>query len=284
MRRFVLPLVVLACAAGLLRGQAYEIKVKAYPAKGQSVKHTDTSKQVTHVKVTDGDGKVIQDKKEVADVKQVYVETSVTESVKGRPSKFTRKYEKSATTKDGETKADAYEGETIAFELGKGGKYVAKAEGKKELSEEDKKKLEEDLNREGRATDPMQELMPDKAVKVGDSWEIAGKKLAAFIGGKDVTADKSKGKGKLVKVYKKGEQQWGTIEVSADIAMTIEKAPTKTGFTMTLEVAIDGSSSAGKAKAKMTLTQDREVEQNCMKFKVSIKSEISGDIDRVEVK
>jgi len=283
MRRSVLAFAVLACAAGSLQAQTYEIKVRPYPAKGQSVKHTDTSKQVTTVKVTDGDGKVIEDNKEVVDVKQVYVEKSLTDSVKGRPSKFTRKYEKSSTTKGDETKADAYEGQTLAFEMDKDGKYAARGEGKFELGAEDKKKLEEDLNRDGRAADPMQELMPDKAVKVGDSWTIGGKKLAAFLG-KGVDADKSKGKGKLVKVYKKGEQQWGTIEVSADVGMEIEKMPAKTDLTMTLDVAIDGSSSAGKAKAKMILTQNRDVEQNGKKFKVAIRSEIGGEIDRVEVK
>jgi hypothetical protein len=284
MRRFVLAFAVLACPAGLLHGQTYEIKVRPYPGKGQSVKHTDVSKQVSTRKVTDGDGKVVQDVKEVVDVKQVYVEKSLTDSVKGRPSKFTRKYEKSTTTKDGETSSDAFEGETVAFEMDKEGKYTAKAEGKKALSDEDKKKLEDDLNRDGRAADPMQELLPDKAVKVGDSWQISGKKLSSFIGGKSVNADKSKGTGKLVKAYKKGEQQWGTIEISAEITMEVDKVPSKTDFTMTLDVAIDGSSSAGKAKAKMVLTQNRDVEQNGKKFNVADRSEISGDIDRVEVK
>jgi hypothetical protein len=284
MRQIVVALAALACAAGSLSAQEYEIKVKAYPAKGKSIKHSETSDQLTTVKVTLGD-KVVQDKKETAKQNQVYVETSVTESdKKGRPSKFTRKFEKSSTTKDGDATTDGYEGETVVFEMNKDGKYSAQIQGDKKLSKEDATKLEGDLNREGRAADPIQELLPAKAVKVDGTWEISGKKLAGFLGDKGVDASKSKGKGKLVKVYKKGEQQWGTMEFTADFAMEIEKAPAKMTMTMTLDVAIDGSSAAGKMKAKLLLTQDREVEENCMKYKVAIRSEIAGDIDRVEAK
>jgi hypothetical protein len=283
MRRFVLAFAVLACAGGSLRAQTYEIKVRPFPAKGQSVKHTDTSKQVTTHKVTDADGKVVRDDKEVSDVKLVYVEKTLTESAKGRASKFTRKYEKSSTTRDDKTRSDAYEGETVVFELNKEGKYVARAEGKNALGDEDRKNLEEDLNRDGRAADPLQALLPDKAVKVGDSWEITGKKLASFWG-KGADAAKSRGKGKLVKVYKKGEKQWGTIEVSAEIALEADKMPAKADLTMTLDVAIDGSSSAGKLKAKLVITQNRDVEEKGKKYKVADRKEVGGEIDRVEVK
>jgi hypothetical protein len=282
--RIVLALVSLAAAAGLAQAQAYTIKVKPNPDQGQAVRHSETTRQATTLKVTDEDGKVVQDRKEKSDKTDVHVETIVTAGDRGRASKFTRKYEKAAASTDGKARAENYEGETLVFELNKDGKYVAKAEGKKELSKEDADKLEDGVNRDGRVANPMAELMPGKPVKVGETWEIGGKQLASCLGRKGVDMEKSKGKGKLIRAYKKGDQQWGTVEITADLAMTLSGVPTKGDYAMTLDVAIDGSSSAGKAKVKVTITQDREAEKDNKKYKVAARTEITGEIDRVDVK
>src|SRR5262249_11630865 len=146
MRRFLFAVSCLAFA-GLAHAQTYEIKIKQFPDKGQSVKHAETSKQVILVKATDEDGKVVRDTKEVVESKEVYVETALTASDKGRPSKFTRKYEKASKSKDGgDASSEAHEGQTVVFELNKDGKYVARGEGKFELDKKDAAKLESDLN------------------------------------------------------------------------------------------------------------------------------------------
>jgi hypothetical protein len=281
--RSVLALLCLACASGLLRAQTYQIKLADYPAKGKAVKYAETTKTTTTTKLTDGGGKVLKDDKEVSVEKVNYVETSLTDlDKKGRPAKFTRKYETSSKAKDGgKAKSDAYEGETILFEANKEGKYVAKSEGKQELSKKDAAKLVKSLNERDSST---RDLMPTTAVKVGETWAIDGKKLVAVLGDESVDAKKSGGKGKLVKAYKKGDQQWGTIELTAEITMTVEKTPAKATITLKLDTAIDGSSSAGKMQAKMTFVLDQEIEEKCMKFKISVKSESVGDIERTDVK
>src|SRR5262249_39607820 len=156
------------------------------------------------------------------------------------------------------------------FELNKDGKYVARGEGKFELDKKDAAKLESDLNRDGRASDPFQELMTDKAVKVGQTWDVSGKKVAAFIGDKGIDTDKSKGKGKLVKANKKGDAQWGTIEVTADVDLKIENVPSKATLSITLDAPIDGSGATGKLEAKITLNQKRQVEENGKKYDVTV--------------
>jgi hypothetical protein len=284
MRRFVYAVLCLAVTAGVVRAQTYEIKVRQYPAKGQSVKHAETSKQVTLVKVTDEDGKVVQDKKETTDSKTVYVEAALSASDKaGRVAKFSRKYDKATKAIDGgDAKAEAYQGKAILFEKNKEGKYVATGQDKFELGEADAARLLGDLNREARADEPFQQLVADKAVKVGDTWEISGKKLLAFLGDKSVDTEKSKGKGKLVKAYKKG--QWGVIEISGDLDLKLENVPSKAEMSLTLEGPIDGSAATGKLEAKVVLTQNRKVEQDCKKYEVAIKSTINTQIDRTAVK
>jgi hypothetical protein len=281
MRRFVLAFAFLALA-GVLHADSYKLKVQSYPSKGQTVKHTDISKSVTNIKVTDNDDKELQTKKQQATTEKVYLETTITPSDKGRPSKFTRKYEKARTTGD-EDKTESYEGETIVFEQNKDGKYEAKPAGKKKIPEDDLKKLAAEVNRDTRTANPAAELLPDKEVKVGDSWDIAGKKIKAFLGDNSVNVEKSKGKGKLTKAYKKEGQQWGVLEFTMDIDSKIQNEPTRTELKMTLDVAIDGSSPGGKATATVKLAQDRSGEQCGVKFKVIIRSEIKGTIDRVVV-
>jgi hypothetical protein len=92
-----------------------------------------------------------------------------------------------------------------------------------------------------------------------------------------------KAQGKLLKAYKKGGQQWGTIEVTA--AGPVQKLgplaldmPIELQFKATLETAIDGSSTAGQFKATMSLKGRSEFTQNGMTFTLDIA--IVGDMRR----
>src|SRR5207248_2087216 len=83
-----------------------------------------------NIKLTKDD-KELQNKKQSANIDKIYLETSLTDSAKGRPAKFQRKYTKAVTKAMGEEKEESYQGETIIFELNKKGKYEVKPAGEK---------------------------------------------------------------------------------------------------------------------------------------------------------
>jgi hypothetical protein len=53
---------------------------------------------------------------------------------------------------------------------------------------------------------------------------------------------------------------------------------------MTLDQALDGSTSAGKASFTVTISGKQQVEQNCTKFTIDLSVKGVGTIDRVDVK
>src|SRR5947209_13832178 len=179
-----------------------------------------------------------------------------------RATKFTRTYSKAVKSEDdGDAGKPSYVGKTVTFER-KGDKVEATGEG---VDEKDLRELAKEAHNE------LQEpsLAPKQEVPVGGTWKLDKQALTALAGqlreGMDL--DSLKAQAKLLKVYPKDGQQWGTIEL--DVSAAIKKfgplALAKTlpfKMKMTLDTAIDGSSTANQLKGTIAVKGASDLEQN----------------------
>jgi hypothetical protein len=271
-----LAAVALTAAA---RAQDYTIKLKRGPDPGKSVVVKSSDEKDATVKITDADGKAVQDQKQSEKTDEVYTETVLEQGDKS-PKKYKRAYEKATRTRDGKAEARSYEGRTVLFEE-KDGKYTVTAEGDKPLSKEDLQELTKKAN----DADPARQdiFLPKKPVKVGDSWKVEGADLAkayAKTGG-ELDAEHSGADGKLTKVYKDGDRQFGVITLTLKMApkpppgVTFEKPPV-VEMTVTLDTAIDGSSTKGTMTMTGNSATKATVEQMGKKFTIDNTFKMSG--------
>lgn len=285
MRWYSLGLVLLI-AAPVAAQETFTIKIKDNPDQGKMVSSTETEKNSGTIKVLDTEGNVLDTQKQDETEEKVYTVT-VLEKGEKAPKKYSQKFEKATKTVNGETRTLTYEGATIIYEK-KGDKYEVSVEGKKEVSEEDLAELKKSANDR---SDKIEEvLLPRNAVKVGDKWTIDTKELAkSFQSVGTLDPEKSKGEAVLKRVYKKGESQCGLIEVTLNLVLPgIEKlkfdTPATMNLTLTLDTAIDGSSTAGTMTMTGKMAGKASVTQMGMKFVVDMDMNLSGREERGEQK
>jgi len=264
-----------ALLAGSAHAQNYTIKINGYAPVGKSATVTVAGTTRSTFRISSG-GMVLKEDKKIEVDDKLYTEM-VLEAGAGKPNKFQKTFARAARGKEGELTPLSYEGKTILFER-KDGKYVvtAKEDGvpAKDL---------DDFARNANRPSMTDAIIPKNAVKVGDAWAL-GKEAAAMLGaqaGDGIDVANFKGQGKLLKVYQKGAQQWGTIEVT--LSVPVKKLgplaldqPIPMQFTSTLDTAIDGSTNAGVMKGKMTLKGRTEFTQNDMTFVLDVS--VEGDM------
>jgi len=270
---------VLTLVVGARAEDSYTIKLKHAPDVGKTVTVTDTDTRTALSKATDSDGNVLGDgKKHTFKTQEVYTET-VLEKGDKTPNKYKRTYEKATRTMDDKTEARSYEGRTLIFEK-KGDKYTVTAEGDKPVNENDLKELTAKANENTSVQDEV--FLPTKAIKVGDTWKIDGKKLAdVFPGGsKALDPEKSSGEGKLTKVYEKDGHKFGVMTLTFKMALNIpmiefEKTPIME-MKLNLDTAIDGSSTAGVVTSMGNMATKGTVNANGKKLTIEIEQDLSG--------
>ncbi len=179
-----------------------------------------------------------------------------------KATKLTRAYTVAEEAEDGKKKTQAYAGKTVLIEM-KGAKYAFFVDGR-ELDEDDTEDLDREFNEKDDIPLDNADLMPDKPVKVNETWTVSAKKVAeAFDAGGplSIDPDNTKVTGKLVKVYEKGGKRFGVMELTMVLAVKelrldedtfTMKAGSKVTATMTLDACIDGSSHAGTEKGSLT--------------------------------
>jgi hypothetical protein len=277
-------LAALALTAGARADDdTYTIKLKHGPEVGKSVTVTDTDTKTQSNKVSDSDGKVIDDgKKHTEKQDEVYTETVLARGDKDA-TKYKRTYEKATRTHDGKTEERSYQGRTVLFEK-KGDKFTVTAEGDKPLSKEDL----DDLTRKANDADTSRDeiFLPGKPVKVGDTWTVKGEDLVKTLGkGGNLDPKNSSAEGKLVKVYKKDNHQFGVIEMTLKLApaatpgIKYEKTPV-VEMKITLDTAIDGSTASGVMSMTGSMAAKGTAEAAGKTFTVDTSIEMSGKQDR----
>jgi hypothetical protein len=263
-------IVVLPLAAPQTRAQNYHITIKEYADVGKSSKVTEQATTRSAFSVALGD-KVLKEEKKVEVVEQQYSE-KVVKAGAAMPDKFTQSYTKAVKGSEGMPVELSYAGKTIVFER-KGGAYVVTAE--EGVNAQDIEQFTKRANR----PEQLKALLPKTAVKAGDSWTV-GKEVLAFLGTDSgaalgVDVNQLKARGKLVKAYKKGNEQWGTVELDFIVPMAklgplALDTPIDIKFKMTLDTAIDGSSTAGEGRGTSTLKGASTFTQNGMTFRINL--------------
>src|SRR4051794_22125879 len=192
----------LSCSVGWAADdETYEIKITKFTPKGTAMKANDKTVITQLIKVTDENGNVVQNKKVEKTQYRAFVEKTLAVGEGGKRVKYSRNYTK-AKDVDDETENKPYHGRTILFERDDD-TWKLRAEGKPELEADDLKELSDQTNKAAKRSDKA--LYPKKAVKVGGTWKLDGKEVAAFFEELKIEEKTFEGEGKLVKAYKKGK-------------------------------------------------------------------------------
>src|SRR5262245_43619246 len=187
----------------------YTITPTHFPAKSKSLECAVSTTAVTTTKVIGGDGNVLREQKDNWSSERAYVEKTLDVDGKAKTrKKYSRAYEKATDLEGGQAEDKPFSGRTILFEKSDDNWKVS-AEGKPALNDDDLKELADAARMEAQSIDF---IYPKKAVKVGEKWKQAAKDVAKYFVEFAMDPDTVKAEGKLVKVYKKGKQQWATIE------------------------------------------------------------------------
>jgi hypothetical protein len=256
-----------ATAAGQ---EAVEIKMQT-PRVGDRIKVTIAEKGESKPVVSAGGNEMAKNETKAKNF--VYVdEVLAVEKGASKPAKLTRTYEKAEEIIDGNSKTLSVEGKTVTIEM-KVGKYSYTVDGKP-VGADVAKMLDGEFNKKDK--DEAHDLMfPKKAVKPGESWKVDAEKLAKGLGdgGLKLDATKIEAGGKLVRVYKDGDAQFGVIEikVTAPITDLAGKAPIKVkSGSMAVTTSGDGCIDGTTAKGKTTTVMEFKIDGGGPEFTLSI--------------
>lgn len=281
----MLPRVLCSLAALALavsaQAQTYTLKIKSYPDEGKVIETKEVDKITSSTTATDEAGKVLQDRKEGM-TKEIAATMKVLKAGDPKPAKYVREFSRAVVITGEKEQKLPYSGRTINYEK-KDDKYALTAEGDPKLGDRELAELIAKANQT--ADDVEKVLLPEKAVAEGDTWQVDPKKVVKALGdGGEPIMDKVKATGKLTKVYKKGDQQWGVIEVPIEIPFkSLKQAPNVKvneallKLTMTLDVPIDGSSTEGSLKASGQMTIKGEIDAGGMKVSINNVTEMNHE-------
>jgi len=258
----------------------YTIKAPSVLPKDKTIKVTEKTTRKEAVKF--GDNDITKQKK----VTFVYTEKTLDADEKeGTRKKFSRTYEEAKEVEGDESSKLPYHGRTI---------IATKSDGNWELSPDDKKDLDTDdlevkeLAERIKQSEKRQDaLYPKKPVAVGGKWTMDSKEVAKLLSGPlvKVDPDSIKGEGKLVKVYKKGDKQWCTLEYTVTFEASIQLFKGIKGeVKATADQPLDGTPTQTKGTSKVKLSGKGEVDFNCAKIAYDLSAEITTDGEVTEAK
>jgi hypothetical protein len=195
----------------------------------------------------------------------IYKETVLNRDGSGKPTAYVRVYEKATKIQNGNVEAVSYHGRTVLFEK-VGDRFRVGVTGEAPLDPKDVSKLLKDANRKSDPHAIERGLAPGRPVKVGDSWSMPIKPVAQYFD--FIVADESKSSalGKLLKVYSKGSETFGTFEVTIKLAFTAmyEEGQELVSFdppgildiSQHFDLAIDGGTPEGSDTGSMAIKGD----------------------------
>lgn len=269
MNRFAIAFAgVFALTSAAFAQEAITIKLRTR-AEGDVVAVTKSETVVSKVRVADGKGNVLVDQIDnKGTTTTAYTETMLQREGTKPPTKLQREYSKAQIKKGDDVENLEMQGKTVVIEKS-GDKYAYSYKDGTPVSGKSATTLAAELNRKAQSDANLEKMMlPQTAVKVGDSWKLDMAPILKelFKDGKDaemdVDAAKAVGSGKLVKTYKKGNQLFGELQYSMALPLkSMGKAAAKMDFNagakmtldMKLDTCIDGTSETGNINVKMSL-------------------------------
>jgi len=242
------------------------------------------------MKLEDSQGNIVNEKNETVIEKYAYQETVLEKPAgKSKPTQLQRSYEIAEATKENNKQTLPYQGKTVLIEK-KPDRFHFRIEGGEELTGRDAEFLDKEFNRnKDDEFDFSKVFLPKKPVRVDESWEIDTQPLSQDLEkstGLETDSTKSKAVAKLLKAYKKDGNQFGVIQVHLEFPIKALKSGDQTisfnpGATMvadaTMDGCIDGSLNTGTLKFSMSIEGLGEIVQGEMKFKMTLKSTVTGE-------
>lgn len=255
MRRYA-ALFAVGLAAVIARADDGPVTIKIkHLGPGDRVRETKT--ETTTNKISFSVMGMDMNKDEQAASNMVYVEEVVTRPAGAkRATKLKRTYETATLTKDGEKIDLGLAGKTVMIEKKDGG-YDITVDGQA-VDGPAADVLKKEFNKEKQVND--EDLLPKEPIKVGGTWKIDIGPLAKDAAGElDIDVAKSKGTGKLVKVYDKGGHKYGVMEITVELALTkiggeAQAIELKDGAKMTVTAVMDSCIDGTKADVTGKIT------------------------------
>jgi hypothetical protein len=190
-----------------------------------------------------------------------YVEEILERKAGEQATRARRVYKTAERTENGKKLTEVFQNKTVLIDKQPGG-YRFRIEGGGPITGPDAKHLERSFNDDPHTSN--QEMLPDRPVKLNETWSIDKEVIAREFAGDrhafTVDLEKTTATGKLTRVYRKGGQQFGVIQLRLNLPVKDLKfqsgAKLKPGARMTadltLDTCIDGSVSDNEAKARFT--------------------------------
>jgi len=287
---------VLALSPLAAPAQEYVIKVKR-PGLGDKSKVKSTSNFEVKFKALDNMGIAVIEAEETKTHKLLFTEIGLERAPAGEDLvRLKRQYEHAERTVKGTRETLPYQGKTLLIEK-KGGAFEFKIEKDDEiLMGKEIQELHEEFNKGDFRKLIAEPFMPRKAVKVNETWTFDVKPLAkAFTADGKIEIDdaKSKGSGKLVKVYQKNGKQFGIIELTIDFPVTQftgddgKTSPTKDSkltIKLQTDTCIDGTLEESKLKGTITGTVSAAINANGMDLTLAISLNATAEEHRQPLK
>lgn len=170
---------------------------------------------------------------------------------KDRPTKAKHVYSAAERVINGKTVPASFQGKTVLIDRSGTG-YTFRIEKGGKLSPEDVKYFARQYNTKPRKRP--QDLIPNRAVRVGETWQVDKEAMAKQFKEDGLVLEDSKttGVGKLTKVYQKDGKQFGVIELRFEVyplesndagRKTTMKPGSKIVYELRADTCIDGTTS-----------------------------------------
>jgi len=284
-RTLVAAVALACCPAAFAQGEAVTIKIKKL-AVGDKAKETKLSTEIVNVNGKAMGQVIKEEQKKTTDAVFTDEVLEVAEGAK-KPTKFNRTYEKAEVTTKGATSKIPVEGKTVLVVRGeKSNTYTIDG---KPVSPEAEQFLNEEFSGK-KEDDSFDMLLPKEAVKPGDTWKIDIAKVAkSFEENMAVDVEKSKGTGKLVKTYKKGNAVFGQFDVTIDLSLTrfgggSQAFPVKPGATLVINFTMDGCLDGTQETGKATMTMKGKIDADIPNAEITIDLDMKMDGTREQLK
>jgi hypothetical protein len=266
---------------------------------GDVLEVDDQSTEQGQVKVLDSQGKAVMDKGDYKTGSFAYRETILDKpGEEKRPTRLRRQYTRAEVRVGTRVEVLPYQGKTLLIEK-QDGKFRFRIEGGEEIAAKDAPHLDEEFNKkQASGLDVRKVFLPDRPVRVGESWKIDPAPLIKELTrGEDsaVTVDAAKATavGKLLEVYRKDSQLHGKLEIQVDLPLREfsrgnEKLALQAGsrmlVTVSADVCIDGSTNSGVMKSTMNMTANAVLPlPDGTQGKLLIASKVTGQEQRKDL-
>jgi hypothetical protein len=250
MRTFHATALAVLAVPAVRADEAYVIKLKLDVEKGLTMTYHSLVKGSKELNVSNAGPKDLAETIKSED-ETIYKQTALECDSSGYPTVWVRVYEKATSNENGKAAVASYQGRTVLFAK-IDGKFRVGVMGEPQLDPKDVSKLLKGARAKSDPEAVYRGLMTGKPVRVGDSWSIPAKPVAATFADIVIDEGRSSVVAKLAKVYAKGTSTFGTFEVttkllytsmSEDGAFIKYDPPGILDATLRVDMAIDGTSS-----------------------------------------